>query len=224
MRIRSVLFDLDGTLVDSNEFHIIAWARAFYGNGLSVPRHAIREQIGKGADQLIPALLPLLDEQQRKSVADAHGAIFEKSFLHLVQPFPRAKELIARVARGGAKAIFASSSEQKQVDYYANLLDATPFLADTVSIDDVKRSKPAGDIFASALRKAGVAPKEALVIGDTPYNSIAAAKCGVDAVLLRSGGFADDVLQSSRPLAVYTDAANLFECWHQSPLAQLETR
>jgi beta-phosphoglucomutase-like phosphatase (HAD superfamily) len=176
MNIRAVFFDLDGTLVDSNEFHVVAWARALSDNNFTVPRHAIREQIGKGTDQLIPALLPHLDESSRKALGDAHEEIFQRHFRKLVAPFHRAKELVARVAGAGAKVLFASSSKQNDVDYYANLLEATPFLTDTTCVDDVTKSKPAGDIFSSALKKAGVTPNEALVIGDTPYDAIAAAK------------------------------------------------
>ena len=221
MAIQAVFFDLDGTLVDSNEFHVVAWARAFSERGLVVARCAIREQIGKGADQLVPALFPFLDDRQRESVADVHDSVFRDHFLGLVQPFPRASELLARVADAGAKAFFASSSEQKQVDHYVTLLHARAFLAGTISRDDVSKSKPAGDIFAAALGKARVAAENSLVIGDTPYDAIAAARCGIKTILLRSGGFSDDMLQSSRPAAIFTDIAELLGCWRESSLSEI---
>jgi membrane protein len=210
---RAVLFDLDGTLVDSNEFHVVAWARAFAQHGLSVPREVLRAQIGKGADVLVPDLFPDLDADERDAMARAHGEIFTSDFIALVEPFPGASALINRLHDCGIRIVLASSSAQDEVDRYAGLLQITELVSATVSLDDVRKSKPAPDIFALALEKVGVPADTALVVGDTPYDARAAAKCRVPALLLRSGGFSDAALLRESPRAIFTDIADLCVHW-----------
>jgi membrane protein len=220
MAIDAVLLDIDGTLVDSNEFHVIAWHRAFQEANTRVAPELIQKQIGKGADMLIPALAPDLPQTTREAIAKRHGEIFKTEFLPQVEAFPSAHDLIAVLHRSGREVVLASSADQAEVDHYVQLLDVKDLLRATTSADDVENSKPAGDIFASALQKtSSKAPDRAIAIGDTPYDAIAAAKCGIRTIAVRSGGFTDDELLAGRPIALYEDVSDLFDSLPGSELS-----
>lgn len=216
MTIKAVLFDIDGTLVDSNDLHVDAWDEAFREGGFAVGRAAIRGQIGKGGDMLVPTLLPDVAEAAQKKLARRHGEIFQRAYLGAVRPFPDARALLERVHDAGQQVVLASSAEEKELDHYVALLDASAFVDATTSIDDVSRSKPAGDIFATALKKAGVAAEEAIVVGDTPYDIAAARACGIATVAVRSGGFSEEALAGA--VARYDDVAALLAGYDASPL------
>jgi membrane protein len=220
MAIDAVLLDIDGTLVDSNEFHVVAWHRAFQEARIPVAPELIRKQIGKGADMLIPALAPDLPQKTREAIATRHGEIFKKEFLPRVEAFPDAHDLVAALHRSGREVVLASSADQAEVDHYVQLLDVKDLLRATTSSDDVEKSKPAGDIFASALQQtSSKAPNRTIAIGDTPYDAIAAAKCGIRTIALRSGGFTDDELLAGRPIAIYEDVSDLLDCLGESELS-----
>jgi membrane protein len=221
MAIRAVLFDIDGTLVDSNDMHVLAWEEAFAGVGASFDRQVIHEQIGKGADMLVPALLPDADDTMIKKLGVAHGDVFKEKFLKQVKPFARAHDLLARVHAAGQEVVLASSASAAELDHYLELLSAHALVAATTSADDVEHTKPAPDIFASALEKvAPLSAHEVIVVGDTPYDVEAAAKCGITTVALRSGKFSDLALRSAGAVAVYNDVAALLAGFDQSPLRQ----
>jgi membrane protein len=221
MAIRAVLFDIDGTLVDSNDMHVLAWEEAFAGVGASFDRQVIHEQIGKGADMLVPALLPDADDTMIKKLGVAHGDVFKGKFLKQVKPFARARDLLARVHAAGQEVVLASSASAAELDHYLELLSAHALVAATTSADDVEHTKPAPDIFASALEKvAPLSAHEVIVVGDTPYDVEAAAKCGITTVALRSGKFSDLALRSAGAVAVYNDVAALLAGFDQSPLRQ----
>lgn len=210
MSFAAVFFDIDGTLVDSNEFHIVAWDEAFRKKGLSVSRCLLREQIGKGADKLVPALFPNMAQGERDELARIHSEIFKTRFLRQVRPFPFAAELIHELHAHNIQVLLVSSSDSKEVRHYVKLLDIEAALAGTITIDDVSHSKPEGDLFARALTAAGVNAPEALAVGDTPYDVEAAARCAVTTVALRSGGFTDPQLAASGPRTICTDIGEVF--------------
>ncbi len=220
MTIKAVLFDIDGTLVDSNDFHVLAWEEAFGFAGAAFERTVIHDQIGKGTDMLVPTLLPSLDEDQQQKLGDAHGASFKARFLDQVQPFAKAHDLLAHVKAAGQQVVLASSASSAELDHYLDLLDARDLVAATTTADDVKNTKPAPDIFATALKKiAPLTPEEVVVVGDTPYDIEAAAKCGVVAIGVRSGGFSDDSLRQAGAVELYDDVAALLAGYADSPLA-----
>jgi membrane protein len=219
MKIKAILFDIDGTLVDSNDMHVLAWEEAFAGIGVSFDRQIVHDQIGKGADMLVPTLLPNLDEHAQKKLGEEHGRIFKSKFLDQVRPFRGAHELVAHARNQGQQVILASSASKAELDYYLNLLNARELVAAATSGDDVEKTKPAPDIFSTALGKlANVSPEHALVVGDTPYDIEAAMKCGMGAVALRSGKFDDEVLWGAGAIALFDDAVALLASYDTSPL------
>ncbi len=220
MAITAVLFDIDGTLVDSNDHHVIAWEEAFAGIDARFDRQTIHDQIGKGTDMLVPTLLPDLDEKAQAALGEAHGKVFKARFLNEVKPFPGAHDLLRRTHAAGVRVVLASSASEEELDHYLALLGARELVAETTSADDVENTKPAPDIFATALKKIGSPPPhEVIVVGDTPYDLEAAAKCGITAVAVRSGGFADDALTQAGAVAMYDDVAALLRDYDRSPLA-----
>lgn len=220
MKVAAVLFDIDGTLVDSNEQHVDAWAFAFREAGHPQEREDIRGQIGKGGDLLVPALLPSADPKLSKSIADAQGRHFKQTYLDHVRPFPGAAELIAAVHASGRKVVLASSATISELDHYVALLGVGSRLAAMTSIDDVDTSKPAPDIFSTALETIGVAAPDALVVGDTTYDVEAARAAGLASVAVASGPFSARQLRDAGAAAVYADVADLLARWKQSPLAE----
>lgn len=221
MPIKAILFDIDGTLVDSNDQHVAAWEEVFRQAGKSFDRQTIHDQIGKGADMLVPALMPGSDEQTQERLGEAHGEIFKARFLDGVKPFPGAHDLLVRVHEAGQKVVLASSASKSDLEHYLDLLDASGLVAETTSADDVARTKPAPDIFSKALSKLeDTEAEEVLVVGDTPYDIEAAAKCGIRTVALRSGKFSDEALKKAGALCLYDDVAALLADYDGSPLAR----
>lgn len=221
LTIKAILFDIDGTLVDSNLQHVETWDTVFRRDGLTFDRQIIHGQIGKGADMLIPALVPDADEAQRDRLAAAHGALFKERYLDGVRPFRGARDLLAAVHAAGQQVVLASSASKDELDHYLDLLDARDLVATTTSADDVERTKPAPDIFAVALTKlASIDPAEVVAVGDTPYDVEAAKRCGVDTIALRSGGFSDAQLREAGALCLYDDVAALLAGYDRSPLAR----
>ncbi len=208
--LSALLFDIDGTLVDSNEFHVLAWHYALSSAGLNVPLAAIRKQIGKGADQLLPALAPKTDEAERKRIAQLHDERFKSHYLHRVAAFPGAARVIRDLYGEGLHLVLASSAKREEVDFYVRLLNIAGLLDATTCADDVARSKPAGDIFVSALaRIAPIGANSALAVGDTAYDMISAAKAGVRSVGVLTGPFNAQELTSAGALATFGQVASL---------------
>jgi membrane protein len=217
-RITTLLFDIDGTLVDSNEYHVTAWQEVFREAGHEFPREQIHGQIGKGGDNLLPTLLPDLSEEEQEAIAGKHGPRYQEHYLEQVRPFPGARDLLARGKEEGFTVALATSANPEELEYYVELLDARDLIDVTTSKGDVEATKPAPDIFAAAVSKAGVRPQEALVIGDTPYDVLAANRAGVQAIGLLSGGFPEEELRSAGATAIYKDAADLLANWDSSPI------
>ena len=218
--IRAVLFDIDGTLIDSNDLHVDAWEKAFAEVDAAPGRNVIRGQIGKGGDNLVPTLLPEADEATQKKVASRHGAIFKAECLDRARAFPMATELLAHVRARGQRVVFASSATARELDRYIDRLDARALVNATVSIDDVARSKPAGDIFSVALDKLALPTEAVIAVGDTPYDARSAEKSGIPTVGVRSGGFDDAALREAGVVALYDDVAALLAGYADSPLAR----
>jgi HAD superfamily hydrolase (TIGR01509 family) len=219
MVIKAVLFDIDGTLVDSNDYHVAAWQTAFRRIGAKFDDQVVHDQIGKGTDMLVPTLLPETDEAEQEALGEDHGRIFKAQFLSQVVPFAAARQLLEAVRDSGRQVVLASSASSDELDHYVELLDAREIIDASTTSDDVERTKPAPDIFATALKKlAPLDASEVIVVGDTPYDIEAAAQCGIAAVGVRSGKFSDEALSQAGAIALYDDVADLLADFEHSPL------
>src|SRR4051794_8377572 len=150
---RAALFDIDGTLVDTNDLHAVAWREAFAKFGHEVPLADIRWQVGKGGDNLIPSLLPELGANERERLEDYRSTLYTRDYLPRATPFPDVRGLFERLAADGVKILLASSSHQHEVDFYLGLIGCEDLVDETISKNDVERSKPCPDIFEAALDK-----------------------------------------------------------------------
>jgi HAD superfamily hydrolase (TIGR01509 family) len=219
--IQAVLFDVDGTLIDSNDLHAAAWRETFLYFGVDLPHDVIRGQIGKGGDNLIPALLPPeLVEARKEEIDSFRSDLFKRDYLPRVVPFPGVRELFERLRADGKRIVLASSAKGEEVRFHLGVIGAEDVVEATTSADDVKHSKPDPDIFAAALAKvAPLGPEDVVVIGDSPYDLLAAGKLCIAAIGFRSGGFPDEVLQQAGAAALYDGPADLLARYDQSLLS-----
>ncbi|MDB5697625.1 MAG: family hydrolase [Alphaproteobacteria bacterium] len=197
--IRAFLFDVDGTLVDSNDLHAAAWREAFLHFGIDIPFDRVRSQIGKGGDNLIPALLPPeLVARKQKEIEDYRSALFRRDYLPKARPFPGVRPLFELIVGRGARIVLATSAKKAELDHHIELLGCADLIAAATSKDDVEHSKPDPDIVAAALAKvAPIGAAEAMVVGDTPYDAQAAGKLGIATIGFRSGGFPEQQLRAA---------------------------
>jgi HAD superfamily hydrolase (TIGR01509 family) len=194
-KLQAVLLDIDGTLVDSNDMHADCWVEAFARFGVQVARDVIRMQIGKGGDLLVP---DTLNARQMREFGDelkeARGELWKEKYMRRVQPFPGAIEAIHALHERKIKLAFASSSNEDEVEYYVELLGAEDLLEGTTSKKDAEFSKPSPEIFQAALERVQGDPARTLVVGDTPYDILAAHRCKLAVAALTCGGFPHDTL------------------------------
>jgi HAD superfamily hydrolase (TIGR01549 family) len=219
--ISAAIFDLDGTLVDSNELHVQAWQETFLHFGKEFPLEKLREQIGKGGDQYLPVFLSEKEMREiGKQVDEFRGKIFKKKYLSRVCPFPRVRELLERVHNDGKKIALASSGKADEVEHYQKLIGIKDLVDCQTTADDVAHSKPKPDVFIAALRMLGhLAPEQAIAIGDTPYDIEAAKKIDLATIALLCGGFPEEELRDAGAIAIFRDPADLLDHYYQSPLA-----
>lgn len=218
MHKRAILFDIDGTLVDSNDAHVEAWQRAFAAEGHRFSRSEIHDQIGKGGDNLVPSMLPDADADTIARLSRAEGEIYKRDYMPSVVPFDGAGQILRRLVERGHTLVLASSASRAEVDFDVSLLDAEGLLTGSTSKDDVAASKPCADIFVAALELTGSGPDNAVVIGDTPCDVLAARRAGIDAIALLSGGFEREQLAACEPIAIYENVEQLEAEYARSPI------
>jgi HAD superfamily hydrolase (TIGR01509 family) len=216
--LKSVLLDVDGTLVDSNDAHAQAWLEVFHRNGYPGTFEWVRELIGKGGDKLIPEVTGLSEgSHEAKRLAKERSALFLREYLPEIRAFPRAEALLRRLRGSGLELVVASSASEQELRPLLQLCGALPLIQQRTSANDVEHSKPDPDIVEVALGKAGCSPGEAVMLGDTPYDVQAALKAGVIAVALRTGGHPDSALSGA--FAIYDDVAELLARYESSVFA-----
>jgi HAD superfamily hydrolase (TIGR01509 family) len=203
-----ILLDIDGTLVDTNYLHVDAWARAFHGVGLVIPRAAIHRQVGKGSDQFLPLFIkePKLAERADELHLEEYQKLQEFGFA-----LPGARELLEALRAGGHELWMATSAKPEEIAQRLDKLGVDQaILTGIVSSGDVARSKPAPDIFVEACKRAHCRPEQAIVIGDTAWDMQAAVAAGTRAVAVLTGGaFSRAELQAAGAVAVYEDCAEM---------------
>ena len=208
--LQAFIFDIDGTLVDSNELHVDSWDRAFRRFGKQFTREQLRAQIGKGSDQYIPEFLTP-DEIKRfgKQLDEYRSEVFRKEYLPKVRPFPKVRELFQRIHDDNRRIMLASSGKKADTKYYIDLLKIGGLIEGYVSGDDADRSKPAPDIFSASLEKLGdISPVDAVTIGDTKFDVEAAKKVGLKTIAFLCGGTSQSVLRRAGAITIYRDPAD----------------
>ena len=196
--IKAVLFDVDGTLVDSNDAHAAAWVKAFTEHGVTVDPAHVRRCIGMGGDKLMPEVSGLSEDSlQGVAIAERRGEIFMNELVPTLKPFKDADDLVAAVKELGLTAVAASSAKEDELKALLELSDTTSLMDDATSSDDAEQSKPSPDIIEAALKRAKASPDEAIMIGDTPYDIEAARRAGVKTIAFRSGGWSDAELEGA---------------------------
>jgi len=211
-----VLVDVDGTLLDTNYLHTVAWARAFRSVGEWAPMNAIHRLVGMGGDQLVPELFG-----REIDGADAAHADCWAAFKDEVQPFPGAAELLRRLHDAGLAVVLATSASSDDVAEMRKRLGADDAIDAVVHREDVERSKPAPDIFETARTRAGIDPRRVLVIGDSVWDVEAARAARMACITVESGGFSRHELSESGAIAVYRDVQELSDQLCTGPIAGL---
>jgi len=218
---KAAIFDVDGTLLDSVDLHARAWHEAMARFGHNVSFEQARSQIGKGGDKLIPVFLSEDEERDHGKELDAwRSEHFKAEYLSLIRPFSAVPDLLQRCRDGGLRIAIASSAKKDELEKYLTIAGVRRMVDEMVSSEDVEQSKPAPDIFEAVLHKLAIQGRDAVAIGDTPYDAEAAGKAGIGTVGVLSGGFTECELRKAGCAEIYPGPAALLACFERSLLAK----
>ena len=213
------VLDIDGTLVDTNYHHAVAWYRAFREHGIVLPVWRIHRHIGMGGDQLVAALT---DDRTEHEHGDEIRDTETKRYFELideVETMDGSRELIEHLVQRGHTVVLATSAKEDEVDHYLDLLDARELADAWTTSADVEATKPAPDLVTAALDRAGGSSSDAVMIGDTPWDVKAAGGAGVQTLAVLTGGFSLDELREAGALDVFESVRELCERLDRTPLA-----
>ncbi|HSI81232.1 MAG TPA: HAD family hydrolase [Solirubrobacterales bacterium] len=212
----AAILDIDGTLVDTNYHHALAWYRAFREHGVSPPAWRIHRHVGMGGDQLVGAVAGReVEESQGDSIREAEGRLYAE-MIDEVRPLEGARELIAELKERGHTVVLASSAKADEVDHYLDLLDARDLADAWTTSADVAATKPAPDLVGAALDKAG--DLSGVMVGDTTWDIQAAARAELKTVAVLTGGFGEGELRDAGAVDVFESVAALLERIDSTPL------
>ena len=208
---KAIIFDVDGTLVDSVDLHARAWQDAFRAHGREIAFDALRAQIGKGGDQLLPVFLDETEiAEWGEALQDTRQRIMKQEYLPQVTAFPGVRDLFQRLLADGWQIALASSAKEDELATYKRIARIDDLVQAETSSDDAERSKPHPDIFQAAMaRLHDVRPDGVLVVGDTPHDAEAARKAGLRTIGLLCGGWSDDALRAAGCVETYRNPADL---------------
>ena len=213
----AAILDIDGTLVDTNYQHTLAWYRAFRQQGIVLPLWRVHRHIGMGGDQLVEALCD--DEVEREhgdEIRQAEKALY-LDMIEEVEPLAGARELIRELKDRGHAVVLASSAKQDEVDHYLDLLEARELADDWTTSADVETTKPQPDLVVVALEKAGA--ESAVVVGDSTWDCEAAQRAGLETIGVLTGGFSEQELLEAGAACVFNSIAELRGSLDETPLA-----
>jgi HAD superfamily hydrolase (TIGR01509 family) len=212
------ILDVDGTLVDTNYHHAIAWFRAFRRHFLTLPLWRIHRHIGMGGDQLVAALAgDEVEERLGDSIRDAESELY-RELIGEVQPMEGSRKLIEELKKAGNVVVLASSAKEWEVEHYLELLDAKELVDAWTTSADVERTKPEPDLVHAALDKAG-GEGDAMLIGDTVWDVEAAARAGIETLAVLTGGFSEAELREAGAKDVFTSVEELRRSLVETPLS-----
>lgn len=196
--VRGVLFDVDGTLVDSNDSHARAWVVALREAGFDVPFQRVRDMIGMGGDKVVPMITGLdADDEQGHAISERCGTVFREQELPHIEPFPDVRALFERMRDNGLSLFVATSAKPEDLKPLLRIANVTDMLSGEASKEDAEHSKPDPDIIDAAIAKSGRPRDSLIMIGDTPYDIDAAGRAGLRSIAFRCGGWGDDKLSGA---------------------------
>jgi HAD superfamily hydrolase (TIGR01549 family) len=213
----AAILDVDGTLVDTNYHHAIAWYRAFRQNEVLLPIWRIHRHIGMGGDQLVEALGGEQVEKEKGDDIRAAESVLYGELMSEVEPLEGARELIEDLKEGGHAVVLASSAKEHEVNHYLDLLDARELADDWTTSDDVEATKPEPDLVVAAVEKAGGG--DAVMVGDSTWDCEAAKRAGLETVAVLTGGFSETELRDAGALVVFSSIEDLRDSLGETPLA-----
>jgi HAD superfamily hydrolase (TIGR01549 family) len=213
----AAILDVDGTLVDTNYQHAIAWYRAFRQHEVVLPLWRIHRHIGMGGDQLVGALGGQRVEDEQGDDIRAAEKVLYAQLIDEVEPLEGARELIEDLKRRGHAVVLASSAKEEEVEHYLDLLDARELVDDWTTSSDVEATKPEPDLVQAAVEKAGGG--DAVMVGDSTWDCEAAKRAGLDTVAVLTGGFSKAELREAGAISVYHSIEHLRESLDETPLA-----
>jgi HAD superfamily hydrolase (TIGR01509 family) len=217
--LRGVIFDIDGTLVDSNDAHAQSWVDTFAEPGYNVPFDVVRPLIGMGGDKLLPKTIGIRhDSEEGKKLTTRRSEIFRKKYLPHLRPLEGSRALVARVRADGLKPIVATSAKDEELKGLLKAAEVADLMEEKATASDAKRSKPDPDIVEAAIEQAGIEAGDLVMIGDTPYDVEAAQRAGVRVIGFRSGGWKDADLAGA--VEIYDGPAHLLANYASSLLGR----
>lgn len=219
----AVLLDIDGTLVDTNYFHALAWYRAFRQEGHPVTVTELHRRIGMGSDKMLDAVLPDRDRDRDDVLSAAHTEHYA-GFVGLMEPLPGARDLLRDLHRRGVRVVLATSAPPDELAVLRRTLDVEDVLTAVTSAADADNAKPEPDILTAALNAAEVTADDAVMVGDSRWDVLAAHKAGLACVGVLTGGISRAELDEAGAVAVYRDPADLLDQLEDSPLGRLLRR
>ncbi|WP_405473773.1 HAD family hydrolase [Paenarthrobacter ilicis] len=219
-RKRAVLFDVDGTLIDSSYFHALAWWQAFRREGLDVEMSAIHRKVGMGGDKLIQSLVPDCTEDMQEDLKSAHGAVFS-TYWPALRSFDSVRDLLAACSAAGLAVGLASSAQERDLEVSRHLLDAGSSIDAWTSSNDAQESKPAPDILEACLEKLDVLPANAVFVGDAVWDVKAGSALGIPVIALTCGGISEAELRDAGAVEVYDNPRQLLEHLESSLIGKL---
>ena len=212
------ILDIDGTLVDTNYHHTIAWYRAFRHHGIVLPIWRIHRHIGMGGDQMVKALTDdRTESEQGDEIRSTEGSQYDE-LIGEVEPMAGSRELVEELKRRGHTVVLASSAKEQEVEHYLDVLDARELADSWTTSADVEATKPKPDLVHAALERAGGRSDEATMVGDTPWDVKAAQGAGVETLTVLTGGFGAEELRAAGALDVFESVAELCSKLDQTPL------
>ncbi len=214
--LKGVIFDVDGTLVASNEAHARSWVETLSEAGHEVAFDVVWAAIGMGGDKLLPSVAGIESESpEGKKLSERRWEIFERDYLPHLRPTPGARALVERLAKDGLELIVATSAGGSEAGALLDAAGVRDLMDGATSASDVEDSKPDPDIVLAAVKKSGADASSLVMIGDTPYDVQAATSAGVKLIALRSGGWSNEELSGA--VAIYENPADLLQWYERSP-------
>ncbi len=218
--MQAVIFDIDGTLLDSVDLHALAWRRAFKHFGKDIEFLEIRDQMGKTWDELLAKFLsPEEVDTFGDQLKEYRNEIFQKEYLNKVTAFPYVRDLIKCIKEHNCLVALGSSANEQELEAFMRLLDIDDLVDARSSGDETRGAKPHADIFQLSLEKLCVDAKDAIVVANSPHDAETASKANLKVVGLRCGGFPDHLLLNSGVVALFKDPGDLFQHYNASPIA-----